>query len=54
MLHLLKYTVMVLSVSIDIFAQQLLKEVYDTRRPEDGTHKVQLTQGVEMFDSIKY
>lgn len=43
---------MVLLVSIEIFAQQLLGEVYDTRTPEYGTHKVQLAREVEMFDFI--
>lgn len=50
--------IMVLSVRIEIFAQQLLKEEYNTKRPEDRTHKGRLAQGVETFlgskDFIKY
>lgn len=50
--------IMVLSVRIEIFAQQLLKEEYNTKRPEDRTHKGRLTQGVETFlgskDFIEY
>lgn len=45
---------MVFLVCIETFAQQLLEEVHDRRMPKDGTHKVQLTQEVEMFDFIKY
>lgn len=45
---------MVLLVGLQIFAQQLLEEVHDTRTPEGGTHKVQLTREGEMFDFIKY
>ena len=42
-------TVMILSVIIEIFAQQLQKEEYNTRKPDDRTRKGWLIQGVEMF-----